>query len=98
MAALRFMVWNALLLIRRPFQFFVRVFMFISLGAAIGGVVMIFTGTGSEQLDNEIPFAVRFLAPLVMVATYFMWSGISYLYDSAVFRITPEGRSLTLFD
>lgn len=49
MAALRFMVWNALLLIRRPFQFFVRVFMFISLGAAIGGVVMIFTGTGASS-------------------------------------------------
>lgn len=98
MAALRFMIWNALLLIRRPFQFFVRIFMFLSLGAAICAFVVIFTGTGNEKLDNDLPFIAKLLAPVILAGTYFMWSGVSYLYDSAVFRLTPEGRSLTLFD
>ncbi|SCZ73477.1 hypothetical protein SAMN04488118_11733 [Epibacterium ulvae] len=98
MAVLRFMIWNLMMLIRRPVQFVVRVFMFISLGAAIGAVVVIFTGTGNAQLDESVPFIARLMAPLILAGTYFMWSGISYLYDSAVFRLTPEGRTVTLFD
>ncbi|MCF6433179.1 MULTISPECIES: hypothetical protein [unclassified Leisingera] len=98
MAALRFMTWNALLLIRRPFQFVVRVFMFISLGAAVVSVVVIFTGTGNEQIDADAPIWARVAASAIMVASYFAWSGISYLFDSALFKLTPEGRALTLFN
>jgi len=98
MTMLRFMIWNALLLLRCPIQFFVRVMMFLSLGGTIVGVVMIFTGTGNEQFDVEAPLFAKLLAPVIMTGTYFLWSGVSYLYDSAVFKLTPEGRTLSLFD
>ncbi|WP_120632594.1 hypothetical protein [Ruegeria sp. EL01] len=98
MTILRFTAWNALLILRRPIQFILRLSMFFSLAATVVGVVMIFTGTGNDRLDADMPFIVRLLAPVIVAATYFLWSGISYLYDSAVFRLTPEGRTITLFD
>ncbi|ASM75136.1 MULTISPECIES: hypothetical protein [Roseobacteraceae] len=82
-----------MILIRRRVQFIMRVFMFLSLGAAIGAFVVIFTGTGNERLDDNLPLVAKLLAPIILAGTYFMWSGVSYLYASAVFRLTPEGRS-----
>ena len=67
MSILRCMIWNALRLFHRQVQVFLRVFMFVSLRAAIVGRAMRFTG-------------------------------ISYLCDSAVFWLTPEGRTHTLID
>ncbi|MFV1761516.1 hypothetical protein VWY69_00330 [Phaeobacter sp. A90a-4k] len=98
MAVLRFMIWNAMILVRRPVQFLLRIFMVLSLGAALGASVAFFTGTGSERLDENLPFIAKLLAPVILAGFYFMWSALSYLYDSAVFRLTPDGRDVALFD
>jgi len=72
--------------------------MFLSLGGTIVGVVKTFTGTGNEQFDADAPLIAKLLAPVIMAGTYFLWSGVSYFYDSAVFKLTPAGRTLSLFD
>lgn len=94
---LRVALWHALLLVRGPVQFMLRILMYLHLFGAVAGVIIIFIGTGEPSIDDG-PIIIRILAPVVLFGIYMAMSWISYLIDSLIFRVTPEDRQLYLLD
>lgn len=88
---LRFMAWNALVILRLPLRTAFIVMACISLFMAITGVVALpFGGVGGEPLWAQLA------AIFALSVCFSIWAGLAYLYDSLIFRLTPKDREIIL--
>ncbi|AXQ96324.1 hypothetical protein LV780_21575 (plasmid) [Cereibacter azotoformans] len=92
---LRAAFWNAMVLVRAPVQLGLKVVMLIHLIGALGGVVVLFTGTGLPALDSA-PLIFRLLASLYMLGVYILASWASLRLDRAVEQGAPGKRRIFL--
>ena len=88
---LRFLAWNALVLLRLPLRTAFIVLAFISLLLAIAGVIALpFGGVGGEPLWAQLA------AIFALSIGFAIWAGLAYLYDCLIFKLTPKDREIIL--
>lgn len=91
MSLLRFIAWNALVILRVPFRLVFIVMAGFSLVMTITGIVSLpFGGLGDNPLWAQL-FVVVFMA-----AMFAIWSWLAYFYDTLIFKLTPEDREILL--
>ena len=89
--SIKFVIWNALVLMRGPVRAVMLIFAWLSLGMIVAGVAMLFFGG-----IDDLPLYAHILALVASVAFFAFWSSAAYFYDTLVFRLTPEGREIIL--
>ena len=85
MIALRFMLWNAFRMLRLRLRACFTVMSLISLAMIVVGMISLPFGRGGDTaLWGQ-------LAVIALSVLFFLfWTGVSYFYDTMIFRQTPE--------
>ena len=88
---LKFLAWNVLLIFRLPLQLLFNMFKLLGLFGLIMGVVTLPFGGISDE-----PLWVHMFGTVLMGLGFWLWSSVSFGYDSLIFNLTPEGREVIL--